>query len=302
MSGDTMGVEVGGLTHFANTAAGMAGDLRNAAATARTAKADTLVPMFGELGAEFVGAYAGVVDQHAAAIAGLAATVDGFASAATSNAAAYTGMDQATGDSLAVDRSGVNHTAASAAASSFHDGFAAATHHGTTSKSTERHRRDGVAGSRSRRPAAAQAGLVGGGAVVSLPGSRKAVAPNPRAATAVRAALSQLGVSYQWGGSMPGVGLDCSGLTQFAYREAGVPLAHYAADQRVGRFLGVDPGRARPGDLVVWDQHVAMVVGDGQMIEAGDPVRISSIRTTNMGDQFYGFYRPTEPTDPAEVA
>ena len=35
----------------------------------------------------------------------------------------------------------------------------------------------------------------------------------------VAAAYSQLGVPYVWGGSTPGVGLDCSGLTQYCYRQ-----------------------------------------------------------------------------------
>jgi peptidoglycan DL-endopeptidase CwlO len=36
-----------------------------------------------------------------------------------------------------------------------------------------------------------------------------------------------------------------------------------------------------------------MVVGNGQMIEAGDPVQLSSIRTTNTGQGFQGFWGPT---------
>ena len=44
---------------------------------------------------------------------------------------------------------------------------------------------------------------------------------------------------------------------------------------------------------MVWDGHVAMYVGDGMMIEAGDPVQTSPLRTTNMGMNFLGFHRPT---------
>ena len=39
--------------------------------------------------------------------------------------------------------------------------------------------------------------------------------------------------------------------------------------------------------------HLAMVVGNGQMIEAGDPVKLSPIRTDNAGQGFQGFWRPT---------
>ena len=45
-------------------------------------------------------------------------------------------------------------------------------------------------------------------------------------------------------------------------------------------------------DLAVWDGHVAMVVGNGMMIEAGDRVQLSPIRTTNAGRGFHGFFRP----------
>jgi len=55
----------------------------------------------------------------------------------------------------------------------------------------------------------------------------------------------------------------------------------------------VNQGALRPGDLAVWDGHVAMIVGNGQMIEAGDPVKLSPIRATNAGQGFQGFWRPT---------
>jgi peptidoglycan DL-endopeptidase CwlO len=48
-----------------------------------------------------------------------------------------------------------------------------------------------------------------------------------------------------------------------------------------------------PGDLAVWDGHVAMIVGNGAMVEAGDPVQLSPIRTTNLNQGFQGFFRPT---------
>jgi len=43
----------------------------------------------------------------------------------------------------------------------------------------------------------------------------------------------------------------------------------------------------------VWDGHVAMIVGNGTMIEAGDPVKLSPIRTSNLDQGFQGFWRPT---------
>ncbi|MGW0162668.1 bifunctional WXG100 family type VII secretion target/C40 family peptidase [Mycobacterium sp. NPDC003323] len=131
----------------------------------------------------------------------------------------------------------------------------------------------------------------GAGEAVRLPDGSTVTAPNPVAAGAVRHALTQLGVPYQWGGTTAGVGLDCSGLTQWAYREAGLTIPRLAQEQDIG--APVDAGSLRPGDLAVWDGHVAMVVGNGTMIEAGDPVQLSPIRTTNAGQGFQGFWRPT---------
>ena len=131
-----------------------------------------------------------------------------------------------------------------------------------------------------------------GGAEVELPDGSIATAPNAEAAAAVRNALTQQGVPYAWGGTTPGVGLDCSGLTQWAYGQAGVDIPRLAQEQGIGNQ--VDQNNLMPGDLAVWDGHVAMVIGNGQMVEAGDPVEISAIRTTNSGMGFHGFYRPTE--------
>ncbi|OBF38544.1 glycoside hydrolase [Mycolicibacterium peregrinum] len=134
-------------------------------------------------------------------------------------------------------------------------------------------------------------GMFGDGVAVRLPDGSTAVAPNAVAASAVRHALTQLGVPYRWGGTTPGVGLDCSGLTQWAYHEAGLDIPRLAQEQDIGK--AVSAGTLRPGDLAVWDGHVAMIVGENTMIEAGDPVKLSPVRTTNAGQGFQGFWRPT---------
>lgn len=130
------------------------------------------------------------------------------------------------------------------------------------------------------------------GLQIDLPDGSVATAPNAEAAAAVRNALTQQGVPYEWGGTSPGVGLDCSGLTQWAYGQAGVDIPRLAQEQGIGS--PVDQSELLPGDLAVWDGHVAMVIGNGQMVEAGDPVSVSPVRTSNIGMGFHGFYRPTE--------
>ncbi|MCV7299680.1 C40 family peptidase [Mycobacterium barrassiae] len=137
-----------------------------------------------------------------------------------------------------------------------------------------------------------EAATFGDGVAIRLPDGSTVTAPNAVAASAVRHALTQLGVPYDWGGTTPGVGLDCSGLTQWAYSEAGLNLPRLAQEQDVG--ARVSAGDLRPGDLAVWDGHVAMIVGNGTMIEAGDPVKLSPIRTDNASQGFQGFWRPTE--------
>ncbi|MDV6274118.1 C40 family peptidase [Rhodococcus erythropolis] len=104
-----------------------------------------------------------------------------------------------------------------------------------------------------------------GGVEVELPDGSIATAPNAEAAAAVRNALTQQGVPYAWGGTTPGVGLDCSGLTQWAYGQAGVDIPRLAQEQGIGNQ--VDQNNLMPGDLAVWDGHVAMVIGNGQMVE-----------------------------------
>lgn len=107
---------------------------------------------------------------------------------------------------------------------------------------------------------------------------------------AVEAAKSQLGTPYVWGGSQPG-GFDCSGLTSWAYKQAGVEIPRTAENQAVGQEVSYE--ELQPGDLVVWTGHVAMYAGDGMMVEAGDPVQMNPVRTENIGMPFKGFWRPT---------
>lgn len=122
------------------------------------------------------------------------------------------------------------------------------------------------------------------------PAAAPSAAPSAAGSAAVAAATAQVGTPYVWGGSQPG-GFDCSGLTSWAYAQAGVEIPRLAAHQAVGQQVSYD--ELLPGDLVVWEGHVAMYTGDGMMVEAGDPVQINPVRTQNIGMTFKGFWRPT---------
>jgi cell wall-associated NlpC family hydrolase len=91
------------------------------------------------------------------------------------------------------------------------------------------------------------------------------------AAGALAAAESQIGVPYRWGGESPGGGFDCSGLTQWAWRQAGVGLPRTAAAQ-YGAIAHVSLSALQPGDLVFWGHggidHVGLYVGGGNVIHA----------------------------------
>ncbi|MGW2957211.1 NlpC/P60 family protein [Streptomyces sp. NPDC001220] len=93
-----------------------------------------------------------------------------------------------------------------------------------------------------------------------------------KAAKAIAFARAQVGKPYVWGATGPG-SYDCSGLSQAAWKAAGVSLPRTTYDQ-VNAGTTVSLADAQPGDLVFFYDdisHVGIYIGDGMMIHAPKP-------------------------------
>lgn len=98
-----------------------------------------------------------------------------------------------------------------------------------------------------------------------------------------------LGVPYRWGGTNPATGLDCSGLTQLAAKDAGIAIPRTSQEQNKVGTAVPNIGAARAGDLVFYPGsdgtaqnpgHVGIYAGNGKMIDApyaGQNVRFDSV-------------------------
>jgi len=119
-------------------------------------------------------------------------------------------------------------------------------------------------------------------------------APPPRHGGVVGIAMHYLGTPYQWGGSSPSTGFDCSGFVMYVYAQVGVSLPHNAAMQ-YGYGSPVSRSQLQPGDLVFFNGlgHNGIYIGGNQFIHSphtGDVVKISSL-TGWYDSTFYGARR-----------
>lgn len=128
---------------------------------------------------------------------------------------------------------------------------------------------------------------------VSPPPGGPPPALNPRAQAAIDAAYSVIGTPYQWGGSSPETGFDCSGFTMWAWAHAGVSLPHSSQMQ-----YDVLPHVARedlqPGDLVFFYSpihHVGIYVGGGRMIDSPHTGTVVQVRAI-LWSVYVGAARP----------
>ena len=116
--------------------------------------------------------------------------------------------------------------------------------------------------------------------------------PGGAASTAVHTALAQLGKRYVWGASGPG-SFDCSGLTMYSWRAAGVVLPHSSAAQ-YGSLPHVSRDALEPGDLVFFGSpihHVGLYIGKGLMVAAPSSGRVVQVQEVFRRD-YVGAARP----------
>lgn len=111
----------------------------------------------------------------------------------------------------------------------------------------------------------------------------------------LQAAQTAIGTPYAWGGDSLQGGVDCSGLIQQAFAQAGINMPRVSYQQAgMGKRVGI--GSIRPGDLVAWDNssrnngadHIAIYLGNGYIIESPRPGLSVRIRKLGKGEGAWG--------------
>lgn len=113
----------------------------------------------------------------------------------------------------------------------------------------------------------------------------------------ISTAYEYLGVPYVFGGTSPW-GFDCSGFTQYVFRQIGISIPR-TADVQYYNYPKVSAGNLQPGDLVFFEtyeygpSHCGIYIGGGQMIQAGSStgVTVSPVFSGYFGARYVGAAR-----------
>jgi cell wall-associated NlpC family hydrolase len=111
----------------------------------------------------------------------------------------------------------------------------------------------------------------------------------------VLAGLSQIGTPYVYGGTRPGEGLDCSGLTYYAHTVAGVAIPRHSVHQ-LQASNPIRGGSPRPGDMVFFktgpgQHHVGLMVDSERFVHAStsrQEVRLDRLDSPYWRERFIG--------------
>ena len=118
------------------------------------------------------------------------------------------------------------------------------------------------------------------------------------ASAAISAAFSKIGAPYVWGTAGPDT-FDCSGLTSWAYAQAGVYLPHSSAAQASSGAVVPSLSQAQPGDLLFFYNpisHVALYTGGGMMVHARHPGPGGEVQTGSVSGYGTPVVRIVRPT------
>ena len=97
-------------------------------------------------------------------------------------------------------------------------------------------------------------------------------------------ALQFVGNPYVYGGTSLTNGADCSGFVMSVYANFGVSLPHSAKSDRSQGYAVDGIENAQPGDLICYSGHVALYIGNGQIVHASNSrtgIIVSSVNYSN---------------------
>ena len=131
---------------------------------------------------------------------------------------------------------------------------------------------------------------------------------DPKFAKLIEVGEQYIGYPYVWGGDSPETSFDCSGFISWIFKEAGVrDVGRLGATSLYGVCTPIEPEEARPGDLIFFQgtlgdgvagndgiTHVALYVGDGYILNCGNPISYADLSRAYWQKHFYGFGRMYE--------
>ena len=129
-------------------------------------------------------------------------------------------------------------------------------------------------------------------------GKIKSISGEGQGVEIVNYALQFVGNPYVWGGTSLTNGADCSGFTMSVFNHFGITLPHNAKSQFsapgvtvISRNISDVSTKALPGDLIVWSGHVAIYIGNGQIVHAQSSKTGIVVSKVSSNHSFLGIVR-----------